>query len=252
MYNKIPALKSVQYRTKMLQAGMKTHELSLVIPCYNEEETIENVTIGLINELTDANINFELILVDNGSYDNTAKVLDRLENRYSSIKVITVNTNEGYGWGVINGLKNCSGNYIGFLHADGQTTPKDVINIYKKLKFEDLDICKGKRIMRHDGLFRLFLSKSYNILFRVFCSSTTDDVNGPPKLIKYDSYKKLNIVSKDWFIDAEIMIKAESMDFKIGEVPVEFKKREKGKSKVRMTTIFEFLGNIINYRLRGF
>lgn len=233
-----------------LKMGMP--ELSLVIPCYNEEETIENVAIQLVNELTRENINFELILVDNGSHDNTARVLEGLANRFSQIRVIGVQINEGYGWGVINGLNSCSGKYIGFLPADGQISPQDAIGVFRKLKSENLDICKGKRIMRYDGLYRLFLSKSYNFLFRVLCPVNTGDVNGTPKMMKRDSYKKLNISSKDWFIDAEILIKAEIMGFNIGEVPVEFKKREKGKSKVKFTTIFEFLKNMINYRLRGF
>lgn len=238
-------------QTEMLP-DVTMHELSLVVPCYNEEETIENMAERSIGGLTNANIDFELILVDNGSFDNTAIVLDELANRYSQIKIVTVPKNEGYGWGVISGLRNCSGKFMGFVHADGQTTVEDVIKVYEKLKSDNLDVCKGKRTMRHDGLYRLFLSRSYNFLFHVFCSVDVEDVNGPPKLLRHDAYKKLNISSKDWFIDAEILIKAKSMGLRIGDVPVEFKKREKGKSKVKMTTIFEFLWDIIHYRLRGF
>lgn len=228
-----------------------THELSLVIPCYNEEENIEKVAIQLVNELTSSNINFELILVDNGSYDNTARILNDLTKRYSQIKIVTIRKNEGYGWGIINGLKNCTGNYVGFLCADGQISPKDVIAVFRKLKSEDLDLCKVKRMKRYDGLYRLFLSKSYNFLFQFFCPVSTNDVNGTPKIMKYNCYEKLNISSKDWFIDAEIIIKAESSGFKIDEVPAEFRKRKRGKSNVRFTIIFEFLKNLIKYKLRG-
>lgn len=245
-------MRTIQHQTETSQGNMSSHELSLLVLCYNEEESIENVAVQLVNELTNAHLNFELVLVDNGSYDNTARILKDLADRYSQIRVVTVKKNEGYGWGVINGLNTCGSKYVGFLHADGQTSPGDVINVFRKLKSENLDICKGKRTMRHDGLYRLFLSKSFNFLFHVFCSVNTSDVNGPPKILKNAVYKKLNISSKDWFIDAEMLIKAESMGLKIGEVPVEFRKRERGKSKVKITTIYEFLRNIIRYRLRGF
>jgi len=227
------------------------HELSLVIPCYNEEKNIGKEATELVNELTSSNIDFELILVDNGSYDDTARILNDLAKRCPQIKVVTVKKNEGYGWGIINGLKNCNGSYVGFLCADGQISPKDVIKVFKKLKSEDLDLCKVRRIKRYDGLYRLFLSKSYNFLFKFFFPVPTNDVNGTPKIMKYNCYNKLNISSKDWFIDTEIMIKAKIFGFKIGEVPVEFKKREKGKSNIKFTIVFEFIRNLIRYKLRG-
>lgn len=226
-------------------------ELSLVIPCYNEEGNIEKEAIQLVNELTSSNVNFELVLVDNGSYDNTARILNDLAKRYTQITIVTIKNNEGYGWGIINGLKKCNGRYIGFLCADGQISPKDVFKVFRKLELEDLDLCKVKRVKRYDGFNRLFLSKTYNFLFHFFCSVSTNDVNGTPKIMKYDCYEKLDISSKDWFIDTEIIIKAESFGFKIGDVPVEFKKREKGKSNVKFTIIFEFLRNLIRYKLRG-
>ena len=229
-----------------------SQELSLVIPCYNEEEGIEKVATQLVNELTNSEVNFELILVDNGSYDNTARILHDLADRYSQIKVVTVRKNEGYGWGIINGLKKCEGKYVGFLCGDGQISPRDVVTVFRELKSEDLDLCKVKRVKRYDGFYRLFLTKSYNFLFQFFCPVSTSDVNGTPKIMRSHCYEKLGISSKDWFIDAEIMIKAKSLGFKIGEIPVEFKKREEGTSNVKFTTVFEFIKNLVKYRLRGF
>ena len=231
--------------------NINNHELSLVIPCYNEEANIETEAIQLVNELTNSNISFEITLVDNGSYDNTAQILNDLKNRYSQINIVTIKKNEGYGWGIIKGLKNCTGSYVGFLCADGQISPKDVINVFRKLKSENLDLCKVKRIKRYDGLYRLFLSKSYNFLFHFLFPVSTNDVNGTPKIMKYNCYKKLDISSKDWFIDTEIMVKAKIFGFKIGEVPVEFKKREKGKSNIKFTIVFEFVRNLVKYKLRG-
>ena len=75
------------------------------------------------------------------------------------------------------------------------------------------------------------------------------DMNGCPKIMKKSVYNDLKLQSKDWFLDAEIMIKIKERDYKLGEVPVVSKDREGGKSSVNWKTAFEFLNNIIKYRL---
>lgn len=223
--------------------------LALVIPAYNEEGCIERTAKELINEFIGANINMELILVDNGSRDNTPKILKILEKQFTRyIKVITVNENEGFGWGVIKGLGAANAKYVGFMGADGQVSARDALKIFKVLESHDIDLCKSKRIKREDGMYRFLQSKLFNSLFYLLYHASVRDVNGTPKIMKYESYKKLDLKSKDWFIDAEILIKATSLKFKMEEIDVVFEKRCVGKSNVKATTILEFLRNLIEYR----
>ena len=100
-------------------------KLSIVVPCYNEEQNIP-----LILERFNSVINrddIEVILVNNGSKDNSQNVIDELLPKYKFARTTLVEINQGYGYGILQGLKVTNGEYIGWTHADMQTDPKDVI-----------------------------------------------------------------------------------------------------------------------------
>lgn len=224
--------------------------LSLVIPFYNEEKNIQRVVNGLINSFGESSIDYELILVNNGSADETPQILEDLaKEKPDKIKVVHIPVNQGYGWGIINGLKNASGEYVGFMCGDDQIKPEDVLRVFSSVKNENYDLAKVKRVARKDGIIRKVLSTAYNFLFLVMFNARTLDVNGSPKIFKRELLALISPSSKDWFIDAEIMIKAKYLNLKAGEVPVEFLRREKGVSHVEFTTMLEFAKNMFNYRL---
>lgn len=234
-----------------LPVNNKSFELSLVVPFYNEEENITNVVNGLRTTCEKALVNYELVLVNNGSTDNSASILEDLAKKEpNKIKVFKIPVNQGYGWGIINGLKNASGEYVGFMSGDGQTKPEDLLRVFRGIS-EDCKIVKAKRTVRNDGIARKVLSKACNLLFLALFNVKTSDVNGSPKILKNELLRKIAPTSKDWFIDAEIVIKAKYLNLKIKELPVEFLRREKGKSHVSFSTIFEFARNILNYRFGG-
>lgn len=223
--------------------------LSLVIPFYNEEENIELVVSGLVNSFEKESIDYELILVNNGSVDKSPHILENLaREKPDKMKVVHVSVNQGYGWGIINGLKLASSEFIGYMCGDGQIRPKDVLKVFKTIKNENYDLVKVKRVARKDGIIRKVVSTVYNWLFLVTFNARTLDVNGTPKIFKGELLEIFSPSSKDWFIDAEMMIKAKYLNLRMGEVPVEFLRREKGGSHVELTTILEFVRNIFTYK----
>lgn len=228
---------------------MASPEFSLVIPFYNEEQGCELVTRHLIEELDQHGIDYELIPVNNGSTDQTGAILDRLAGSHPKIKVVTVAQNQGYGWGIISGLARSTGQYIGYVDGDTQVPPRDVIQLFERAREKGVDLCKGKRIARFDGLTRKVISSAYNLLFRWLFHCPVGDVNAKPKILSRDCYSRLALQSKDWFIDAEIVIKAHALGMRIEEVTIEFLPREQGASKVHVNAIFEFLRNLMVYRL---
>lgn len=228
--------------------------LSLVIPFYNEEEVAEKVTLDLINEFNKNGVDLELVLVNNGSIDKTHEILSRLAQDNSVIKVVTVPVNEGFGWGILCGFKEAKGEYLGYTAGDGQTLAKDTVIIYKKLALDKLDLCKASRMNRRGGhgLLRQIVSEAYNLICRLFFVVQTKDINSSPKILRREAFRMLNLSCKDWFLDAEIMIKAHRLDFKVGEVLVVSQSRKGGRSKVKLSTMFEFVKNIFKYRIFGF
>lgn len=225
-------------------------DFSIVIPFYNEEDNVGSVLSGIEAALAGNNINFEIVAVDNGSIDKTGEILEGLKKTIKALKVVRVALNEGYGWGIRQGLERSIGEYLGFMCGDNQVEPSTLMQVYDKLKKENLDLCKVKRVKRYDGLSRKVISFFYNIICPMLFSINNHDLNGTPKIFKRSIFEKINLVSKGWFIDAEIMIRFSNLGSRIGEVPVVFKKREKGASKVNIGAVVDFVKEMLVYKLK--
>ncbi len=225
-------------------------DLSVVIPFYNEEDNAAAVLNGISAALSGNNISFEIVAVDNGSVDKTGEILEGLKNTIKGLKVIRIPVNEGYGWGIRQGLEKSIGEYLGFMCGDNQVEPVVLAQVYNKLKGEGLDLCKVKRVKRYDGFSRKFISFFYNVICPMLFSVNDRDLNGTPKIFKRSIFEKINLVSKGWFIDAEIMINFSKLSSKVGDVPVVFKKREKGASKVNVKAVIGFIKEMLCYKAK--
>jgi len=224
-------------------------EVSLVIPFYNEEGNVEKVIQELSSEFKKNKISYEILAVNNGSWDKTPIIINKLTKENKNIRKIDVKKNKGYGYGILTGLKYAKGSYVGYGWGDNQIAASDFVKVFKRLKQNNLDICKVKRILRTESFSRKVQSKLYNFLVLILFSANIKDVNGCPKIMKKAVYKSLNLKSYDWFLDPELIIKAKRKKFKIEELPVISSKRQKGKSKVDFKTPLEFFKNLIKYKL---
>ena len=227
---------------------------SIVIVCFNEQAAISNVIKDLIKELDKIKISYEILAVDNGSLDNTGKIIDKIAKANSRVRKIKVYVNQGKGNGVIEGLKSARGQILGFMDGDNQMDVKYLINCLNLIIGKKGNVLsKGWRKIRHDNLWRKIVSFFYNLIMNKFLNIKAKDINCFPKLFTRQLYNLMApLESKDWFIDAEIMIKAKKNNAKIYETPIIFKKRKGGNSSVNLLTILEFIKNIIRFKLRNF
>ena len=228
-------------------------DLSITMPVYNEGKSILKTTHDLVKELKKNKIDYEVVLVDNGSKDNTSFYIKKLVKENRKIKMVHVKINQGYGWGIINGLEACSGKYIGWVDADGQIRPMDAVACYNFLKTNpSFDVCKGKRKEKHGKIQRIIVSHFFDLLFPILFFHYFRDINAKPKVMKKEVFKKLNLKSKNWFIDCEVLIKAVKNNYKVGHVDVEVLTRKSGKTNVRSKVLFEFIRDIIKARFNKF
>lgn len=222
--------------------------LSLIIPFYNEEKNVTRVLDETVAVLEDAAIDYEIIAVQNGSRDDTSELLDRARRENDRIKKVSIEVNQGLGWGIISGLRRAEGDIVGWICGDGQVEGKHLIEVYRLAEENGTrGIYKINRVQRFDGFKRRFISAVFNGMMRIMFDVDTRDANATPKLFGKDVFEEMDLISKDWFIDCEIMIKARRLDIPTREVPAIFNERQGGASNIRLTTSLEFLKNLFRF-----
>ena len=207
--------------------------LSLIIPCFNEEDNLRKLLEKIKFLVESNNKDLEILIVENGSNDNSYKILKSsklyLNNK---INIIKIDKNIGYGDGIVQGIKASSGNFICWCHADLQTDPVDVIEIFKMYKTKLLEencIIKGKRINRSflDSIFTSGMSLLTFLMFKI----RLNDINAQPKIFKRNFFSLLTDSPKDFSFDIFFLLMAKKNNLKIYEHPVMWNKRFAGTAK---------------------
>jgi hypothetical protein len=153
------------------------------------------------------------------------------------------------GWDLRSGLNAARGSILVYLDGDGQVSTHDAIAVYRRMKESGADVVKGRRV-REDGSVRTLTSLAYNLVFRLlFRTGPLWDVNGQPKGLTRAAYERLDLQTDDWFTDAEIVLKARTARMEIVELPVRFVPRRTRGSLVGPGTVWEFLVNMVRWRL---
>ncbi len=202
-------------------------KISLIIPCYNESKNLP----ALIDRCQSLNPElFEVIIVNNGSSDDSQNVLNTLINHDNTlIKSIRVEENQGYGHGIISGLKASSGDFIGWTHADLQTDPQDARHIPDLLEKYGANIfIKGQRYGRpfSDVLFTVGMSIFESILLRKLLW----DINAQPTFFPRSFFEAWQDPPQDFSLDLFAYYQAKKYHLKIIRFPVFFGKRLHGQS----------------------
>jgi glycosyltransferase involved in cell wall biosynthesis len=229
-------------------------ELSAIVLCYRAGDDILRVIEPLHAELRDSGISFELVLVanyDSNGDDPTPQVVADFAGQHDGVVTVIGPKQGRMGWDMRSGLEAARGDYLLVMDGDAQNPSTDLLRMYREMKRLGADVIKGRRIARFDGPWRRFVSRGYNLLFRLlFRTRGIWDINGKPKGLTRAAYDRLDLHSDDWFIDAEIVLGARRQGLDIAELPVVFNRNEERQSFVRPGAIWEFLRNMARYRLR--
>lgn len=225
-------------------------DISIVMPAYNEEEIVEYTVRRLVGAFEAAGHRLELIAVDNGSTDRTGEILHALAAEFPQVVPHRVEVNEGYGNGVTSGFTRCRAKWVGWIPADGQVDAEDVVRLYDAIAATDgRTLAKVRRRFRMDGLLRKIVSISYNALVWILWPRLGSlDLNGVPKIMSRDVLGAMQITSKEWFLDPEIMIKAHYMGIRVLELNVFARMRGAGLSHVRASTCLDFFRGLLEFR----
>ncbi|MGH7665488.1 MAG: glycosyltransferase family 2 protein [Gemmatimonadaceae bacterium] len=225
-------------------------DISLVMPCYNEEEVVGYTITRLLAAFERSGYRLQIVAVDNGSHDGTGSILLDFAGRSRSVTSHRVEENRGYGFGVRSGIPLCTAPWVGIIPADGQVDAEDVVRLYESVANAPGPVlAKVRRRFRMDGLLRKLVSVSYNLfVLALWPRLGTLDVNGSPKLVRRDLLLRLALVSDGWFFDPELMIKAHALGVRTLELNVFARMRGAGLSHVRVGTCWEFFRDLLRYR----
>ena len=229
---------------------MDMPDLSLIMPCYNEEGGAGVTARRLVRAFRQAGLRLELVAVDNGSHDRTGEVLGRIAADLPEVITHRVEINEGYGNGVLQGIPLTHADWVGSIPADGQVDAEDVVRLFETAAATDGKvIAKVRRRFRMDGLHRTLVSVAYNSYFRLLWPRIYSlDVNGSPKLMPRRYLLAMRLESKGWCLDPEIMVKAHLMGLRVHELNAFARQRESGASHVRAATLWEFFVTLLGMR----
>jgi dolichol-phosphate mannosyltransferase len=207
--------------------------LSVVLPAFNESGNIAQAVSRALEVLPDLAETYEVIVVDDGSSDDTAEVaLDIARSAPAgTVRVLQHRRNSGYGAAIRSGLKAAGSELVFYTDADNQF---DIGELHWLMpSIEEADVVVGFRVYRYDTALRSFLSWAYNLLVTVLFRVRVRDVDCAFKLFRREVLEKIHIDSEDFFVDTELVARARKWNFRIVEKGVRHYPRMVGETTVR-------------------
>ena len=204
--------------------------LSIIIPCYNESKNLP-LLISRCKEVANKGNNIEIIIVDNGSNDDTASVLDELTSNLTFITRVRIEINQGYGHGILVGLAAATGEILSWTHADMQTDLGDILtglNFFNETDEVERLFIKGKRYGR--PLPDVFFTFCMSIFETLLLKKLMWDINAQPTLFHKNFYLNWENPPSDFSLDLFAYYNAKKLKLKVKRFPVLFSERLYGVS----------------------
>ena len=226
-------------------------DISFIIPVYNEQYNIPGVFNDLYKVLyANPNWNWELIIVEDGSKDNTRAVIMDLIKQYPETKLILHDKNMGYVRSMKDGISKAQGKYLMYIGADEEFDCSEVPSFVEPLLSEDpnhADFVLGVRWQRNAyKLHRFFLSLIYIFFLNYIFKMRINDYNWS-QCWSRALLEQIDIDSKSLFMLPEIILKAHDLGYKIKEVPSNHRGRRTGRSSLNMGIMFHALREAIQF-----
>jgi len=233
---------------------MPGDKYSVLLPTYNEKENLPIIVWLLVKTFTDAALDFEIIVIDDGSPDGTLDAAKQLERIYGAERVVLRPraSKLGLGTAYVHGMQHATGNYVVIMDADLSHHPKFIPQFIAKQRAEGLDVVTGTRYAGEGGvngwdLKRKIISRGANFVTQFLLRPGVSDLTGSFRLYKKEVLERLvaSTVSKGYVFQMEMMVRARQFGFTIGEVPISFVDRVYGESKLGGNEIYGFVKGLL-------
>jgi glycosyltransferase involved in cell wall biosynthesis len=207
-----------------------TQSVSVFFPAYNDEASIAGLVGDALDVLPSLTDNFEVIVVNDGSTDGTAAVLDELARSDSHVRVVHHESNRGYGGALRTGFASATKDLVFYTDGDGQYDVRELGRLWPLLH-EGVDIVNGYKVQRADSWQRKAIGAAYNGLTHLLFSIPIRDVDCDFRLLRRRAVEQVELVSSSGSICVELVHKLHRAGCVFAEVPVQHRPRAHGRSQ---------------------
>ncbi len=204
--------------------------ISVVFPAYNDGGTIASMVAAAWIALQQVTKDFEIIVVNDGSSDYTATMLDEVSSRYPEIRVLTHPSNRGYGAALRTGFSAATKDWVFYTDGDSQYNPLELVNLVAALH-EGVDVVNGYKLTRNDSWMRVVIGRAYHYFVKFLFGIRIRDVDCDFRLIPRNILEEIELKSNSGAICLELVKKIQDAGYVFAEVPVNHYSRKYGVSQ---------------------
>ena len=209
----------------------KNGSISAFFPAYNDAGTISSMVISVLLTLRELTDDYEVIVVNDGSQDHTAAVLDELARIYpDEVRIIHHPQIRGYGGALRTGFYSATRDWIFYTDGDAQYDPRELKNLAALIS-DEVDFINGWKIERQDPLHRIIIGRIYQYTIKLAFGLKLKDVDCDFRLMRREVFDDIALTSDSGVICVELMKKVQDAGFRLTETPVHHFHRAYGKSQ---------------------
>ena len=233
--------------TEKTRSGTQ-RSLSVFFPAYNEEDNIGKLTETAVDVLEEMGVEYEVIIVNDGSLDRTVEVAEELVRRHANVRVAHHGRNRGYGAALTTGFTSARYEYIFFTDGDNQFDVRDLRKFVALLDYSDLVV--GFRNRKRYTFFRRLVSFTYNLVLQALFGLPYRDVNCAFKLIPKRLIDQTDISSVQAIVNVELLINAQRLGLSVTEIGVTHYPREAGITTVNPRVVLAAIRELSRFYLK--
>lgn len=212
------------------QSGPPPPGISVFFPAYNDGGTIPSMVLTALMTLRQLTPDYEVIVVNDGSSDYTADVLEEMASCYPELRVIHHEQNKGYGGALRTGFSSATKDLVFYTDGDAQYDPRELADLYQAWT-DQVDLVNGYKISRSDPIHRTIIGRVYHWTVKLAFGLQVRDVDCDFRLMRRSIFDQVHLESTSGVICVELMKKVQDSGFRIAEVPVHHFHRAYGRSQ---------------------
>jgi glycosyltransferase involved in cell wall biosynthesis len=215
---------------RRMAASPRLPSLTVFFPAYNDSGTIASMVVQAVMAARTLTPDYEVIVVNDGSPDQTGEVLAELTSLYPAVRVVTHPNNRGYGGALQTGFASATKDLIFYTDGDAQYDPREVSVLWAAMS-DDVDWVNGYKISRSDPLHRIIVGRIYHHIVKLLFGFGVRDVDCDFRLVRRAVFDRVTLEKTSGVICLEMMKKFHDFGFRVAEVPVHHFHRAYGKSQ---------------------